>query len=69
MTVAGSGGGAVAGYYLAGYYREGAIPGYYPPTADWYCQGPTIGSAGRTVSPQALQGPAGPSAHLRLPHP
>ena len=51
---------------VAGYYREGAIPGtnHGPSRLHWYCQGPTHACTRAHASSKALQAPPGPSAHL-----
>ena len=57
-----------------GAYRVGGSVGYtgreyYPPThPHWYCQGPTLPPSPVSASTQALQAPAGPSAHLGSSH-
>ena len=60
-------GSGVPGWVRVGGYWEGGIPGTYPPTTDWYCQGPTNDCQRLLRPPMALQAPPGPSAHHGLP--
>ena len=57
---------------IPGGYREGAIPGTIPPSQYPVLPGPNLipysARQGPVRTPQALQGPAGPSAHLLLTH-